>query len=107
MRTLPFALILMLGASAAPALASGAEPNDASLGKKPPEGAIVLFNGANLDGWVKTDGKSPAAWPVADGIMTVGEGSRGGSIRTQPTFGDFQLHLEFNVPYMPGARGQA
>jgi hypothetical protein len=105
MRTLPSAVALLLGWSAALALAAGkeTEPNDATLGRKPPEGAAVLFNGENLDGWVKVDGKGPAAWPMADGVTTVG----GGSIRTKQTFGDFQLHLEFNVPYMPAAKGQA
>ena len=64
-------------------------------------GAIVLFDGKGLDGWVKQDGKTPAEWPVADGIVTVGRGD----IQHQK-FGDFKLHLEFNVPYMPQARGQ-
>jgi len=74
-----------------------------SLGAKPPEGAVVVFNGRNMDGWVKTDGKTPAGWPVTDGFMTVGRGN----IMTEKRFGDFQLHLEFKVPYMPTARGQA
>jgi hypothetical protein len=30
-----------------------------------------------------------------------------GSIRTKAEFGDFRLHVEFNVPYMPAAKGQA
>ena len=67
-----------------------------------PEGAVVLFDGKNLEGWVKLDGKTPANWPVAEGILTVGHGN----IMTQKRFGDFQLHLEFNVPYMPNAHGQ-
>ena len=61
-----------------------------------------MFNGESLAGWVSRDGKTPAAWPVADGIMTV----RGGDIMTTARFGNFQLHVEFNVPYMPKARGQ-
>ncbi len=77
-------------------------PSDETLGAKPPEGAVTLFNGESLGGWVSRDGKTPAAWPVADGIMTV----RGGDIMTVARFGNFQLHLEFNVPYMPKARGQ-
>ena len=28
----------------------------------PPAGAIVLFNGKDLDNWTKTDGKTPAGW---------------------------------------------
>ncbi len=78
------------------------QPNDSTLGAKPPEGAVVVFNGQNMDGWVKKDGKTPAGWPVTDGFMTVGHGD----IMTEKRFGDFQLHIEFNVPYMPKARGQ-
>jgi hypothetical protein len=78
-------------------------PNDSSLGAKPPAGAVVLFDGKSLDGWVKTDVKTPAAWPVTDGFMTVGHGS----IMTEKKLGAMQLHVEFNVPYMPDAHGQA
>ena len=78
------------------------KPNDSTLGAKPIEGAIVLFNGTDLKGWVKRDGKTPADWPVADGGMTVGKGD----IMTDKSFGSFQMHVEFNVPYMPNARGQ-
>ena len=73
------------------------KPNDESLGAKPPEGAVVLFDGKDLKGWVKTDGKIPANWPVEGAIFTVGRGN----IMTSQRFGNFQLHLEFNVPYMP------
>jgi hypothetical protein len=78
------------------------KPSDATLGAKPPEGAVTLFNGEALSGWVSKDGKTAAAWPVADGVMTV----RGGDIMTTARFGNFQLHVEFNVPYMPKAHGQ-
>jgi hypothetical protein len=90
--------------SAAFSLSSQAQekPNDDTMGAKPPEGAVVLFNGTGLPGWVKGDGKSPADWPVADGILTVGRGN----IQTEKPFGNIQLHLEFNVPYMPKAHGQ-
>ena len=80
-----------------------AKPNDATLGQKPAEGAVVLFDGKDMKGWVGTDGKTPASWPVEDGLFTVGKGS----IMTEKPFGNFQLHLEFNVPYMPKATGQA
>lgn len=95
-------LVLLLTGSISLAAPAREKPNDATMGAKPPEGAIVLFDGKTLDGWVKRDGKSPADWPVADGIVTVGHGD----ILTQKRFGDFTLHLEFNVPYMPKARGQ-
>jgi Domain of Unknown Function (DUF1080) len=77
-------------------------PTDATLGARAPEGAIAVFDGTNLEAWVKLDGKTSAGWPVHEGIFTVGRGN----IMTRKRFGDFQLHLEFNVPYMPTARGQ-
>ena len=92
-------LILVLGASAA------AEPGAPStLGAKPPAGAVVLFDGKDLSGWSKRDG-SPAAWRVEDGVLTVAPGQ--GDIHTTQTFGSYRLHIEFNVPYMPDAHGQA
>jgi hypothetical protein len=70
----------------------------------PPSGAIVLFDGADLDQWVKTDGKSPAPWTLVEGgAVQVG----GGGIMTKKTFdGHLTLHVEFRVPYMPQATGQ-
>jgi hypothetical protein len=99
-RTLPLAFLMTTSLG----LASPAQekPNDTTLGAKPSEGAIVLLDARGLEGWVKRDGKTPAEWPVADGIVTVGRGD----IQTKQRFGDFKLHLEFNVPYMPQARGQ-
>jgi len=76
--------------------------SDATMGAKPPEGAVVLFDGEKLGGWLKLDGKTAADWPVSDGFFTVGKGN----IVSEKRFGNFQLHLEFNVPYMPKARGQ-
>jgi Domain of Unknown Function (DUF1080) len=71
----------------------------------PPAGAIVLFDGKNLDQWVsKNDPKKPAAWKLVDGgAMQV----QGGDIITKEKFGgSFKLHVEFRVPYMPKATGQ-
>jgi len=81
-----------------------------TLGKKAPEGAIVLFDGSNLDAW-KIQGKDePATWLVKDGFMEVlpkGENEgKGGSIQTKETFGDIKVHLEFRLPYEPTNRGQ-
>ena len=41
----------------------------------PPDTAVVLFDGTDLNNWTKLDGGAPA-WEVADGAMTVtaGEG---------------------------------
>ncbi len=98
----PLLALLVFSWLIVPSSRSDEKPNDSSLGAKPPEGAVVLFNGQSMEGWVKTDGKTPADWSVTDGFMTVGRGN----IMTEKRFGDFQLHIEFNVPYMPRAHGQ-
>ncbi len=70
----------------------------------PPAGAVVLFDGKNLDSWQSVDGKSAASWPIVEGgAMQVGKGG----IKTKQDFdGHFKLHVEFRVPYMPKASGQ-
>jgi rubredoxin len=72
----------------------------------PPSGAIVLFDGDDLTEWVKTDGRTPADWKLLakDGAIEV----HGGGIATRKQFGGhFRLHVEFRVPYLPEAKGQA
>ena len=54
----------------------------------------VLFDGKNLDQWEKKDG-SPAHWKMPDGTM---EATEGGDLRTKATFGDCQLHVEWQTP---------
>ncbi len=81
------------------------KPNDSTLGAKPPEKAVVLLDGKNLDAWVKRDGKSPVEWVLADGVLVDKPGT--GDVMTKDAFGDFKLHIEFNCPFMPDAKGQA
>ncbi len=69
-----------------------------------PVQAKELFNGTDLDNWRTRDG-SAAGWTVEDGIMTVKKGT--GDVVTQETFRDVQIHLEFRLPDMPEATGQA
>ena len=98
---------LTLALCAAAILSAGFDdpkPGDKNLGLKPPAGATVLFDGKDLDGWLGRDGKA-AAWPVGDGYFTVGP--RLGDVHTAKSFGDFRLHLEFQTPLMPEAKGQA
>lgn len=101
MRTLSLIATALLGLGSS-AAADTPKLKDDTLGARPPAGATVLFDGRDLSGWIKAD-KSPADWPVADGVMTVGKGN----ILTSAQLGDFKLHLEFNVPYMPDKKGQA
>lgn len=70
----------------------------------PPTGAIVLFDGKSLDGWIKRDGKSAPTWKLLPGgIMQV----QGGDIITKEKFaGRFKLHVEFRCPYQSQKKGQ-
>jgi hypothetical protein len=58
-----------------------------------------------LDQWVVTnDTTKPAAWTVANGIMTVNK--KGGNIQTKQRFTDYQLHLEWRIPASITGTGQ-
>jgi hypothetical protein len=70
---------------------------------QPLEGAVILFNGKDLNNWHRRDG-NPAVWTVQDRVMTVVRG--GGDIVSNETFTDAFIHVEFRIPYMPEARGQ-
>ena len=64
-----------------------------SLGALPPEGAIVLFDGKNVDQFTN-------AQMTKDGLLMQGADLK-------PLFQDFNLHVEFQIPYMPKAEGQS
>ncbi len=70
----------------------------------PPSDAIVLFNGKDLGEWVSTKDKSPAAWTVEDGVMTVKKIA--GNIETKRSFRNYQLHLEYRIPSGISGSGQ-
>lgn len=70
-----------------------------------PADAVVLFDGSNLSEWVKAGSGEPAKWKVEHGYMEVVPGS--GNICTKKEFGDCQLHVEFWLPLMADAKGQA
>jgi hypothetical protein len=64
-----------------------------TLGAKPPDQAVVLFDGTDVDNW--KDGRF-----VAGKLLDVGTTSK-------LDFGSIRLHLEFRCPFMPTARGMA
>ena len=68
----------------------------------PPQGALVLFDGKNLDAWAMANGGEPV-WPVADGHM---QATKGNLVTREKFDGGFRLHVEFRVPYMPKNKGQ-
>ncbi len=69
-------------------------PGTGDIGVTPPGDAVVLFDGKNLDPWIRSDGK-----PIGDGIK---DGAfdiiKTGQLRTKAEFGDFQLHIEWRTP---------
>lgn len=67
-----------------------------TLGKKPPKGAVVLFDGASDSEW------KSARLDKANGILN----TDGHNIYTKKQFNDYAIHLEFMLPYRPKARGQ-
>jgi hypothetical protein len=67
-----------------------------TLGAKPPEGALVLFNGTDTKEW--TGGRLDT---VTNLLNTDGR-----DIRTKRKFNNYRVHVEFLLPYRPDARGQ-
>ncbi len=57
-------------------------------------GQVSLFNGSNLEGWVN---HGTELWYVEDGLLICESGPDGeyGYLRTEETFDDFELSLEF------------
>lgn len=70
----------------------------------PPSDAVVLFAGDSLDQWVASHDRSPAAWTVANGVITVDKTK--GNIETKRSFQDYQLHLEWLIPADIDGSGQ-
>jgi hypothetical protein len=80
-------------------------PSEAEFAK-PPAGAVVLFDGTNLDKWfTRKKGKVlPAAWKVENGYMECAKGA--GTIYTKEKFGDCRLHVEWMAPSPPKGHSQ-
>lgn len=68
-----------------------------TLGAKPPEGAVVLFDGTSGEQFEAQDGGDP----VVEGVL------RQGIISKRKFNGDFSLHIEFQLPFEPTKSGQA
>lgn len=86
--------LVALGDDGTP-LASFGKVNRTSptLGQKPPEGAVVIFDGSGVEG-------------LAGGRMTP-DGLLMEGVTTAREFGDATWHIEFRLPYQPEDRGQA
>jgi len=68
------------------------ERKSPTLQAKPPQGAVVLFDGTGTD-------------ELEGGVLAKDKSLMGGTV-TRKKFEDYRLHLEFRLSYMPRARGQ-
>jgi len=72
-----------------------------TINAPPPAGAVVLFDGHNLDAWAKKAGKDwlaedgPARWKIVDGVAEVVPDTD--CLITHQKFGDCRLHVEFRT----------
>jgi hypothetical protein len=69
------------------------ERKSPTLGARPPKGAVVLFDGSNVDAWENGE-------IVEKNLLASTNPS------SRQKLGDHQLHIEFRTPFMPAARGQ-
>ena len=68
------------------------EPGPAGPSVAPPADAVVLFDGKDMEKW------QPAAkWSIDGGLLVAGDGL----LTTKDTFGDCQLHVEWQAPEKP------
>ena len=58
-----------------------------SKSSKPPQGAVVLFDGSSLDAW------QPGQWRIKDGLLQTAKGD----LLTKQGFGDCKLHVEWRI----------
>ena len=70
------------------------ERKSPTLEAKPPEGAVVIFDGSNLDKFEPVEGHLTEDKLLLSGVTTKAE------------FDSYKLHLEFRLSWMPEARGQ-
>jgi len=80
-----------------------------TMNAPPPAGAVVLFDGHNLDAWAKKAGKDwlaedgGARWKIVDGVAEVVPETD--CIITHQRFGDCRLHVEFRTLGTPTNSG--
>jgi hypothetical protein len=76
----------------------------ANLTKKPPKGAIILFDGKDSSHWLQRGTQNACPWLVEEGCLVNKPGH--GDIVTQQNFGSYQLHVEFRLPLLANEHDQ-
>ncbi|VGO20702.1 3-keto-disaccharide hydrolase [Pontiella sulfatireligans] len=83
-----------------------------TLGETAPSEATVLFDGADLQAWEpRKIPADPIQWTITDSgalkVVSQRDGKKNKQdLKTKELFGDYRLHLEFNLAYKPEAKGQ-
>jgi hypothetical protein len=67
-----------------------------TMGAKPPAGAVILFDGTNVDAW---DAKAKIETIEGEKVLGIGP-------ETKAKFTSYQLHVEFRTPFKPQVKGQ-
>jgi hypothetical protein len=85
-----------------------------TVGAKPPQDAVILFDGSGFEQWEvesATNARAEIAWELCEDFMRVTpfdqEKGRGHSLITKQAFRDFRMHFEFRLALMPDKSGQA
>ncbi len=73
------------------------ERKSPTLRQKAPSGAVILFDGTNMNEWTGS-----GRFDKAHGVINTGSGG----VLTKKRFNNYTVHLEFLLPFVPAARGQ-
>ncbi|HSV74977.1 MAG TPA: DUF1080 domain-containing protein [Chthonomonadales bacterium] len=88
---------LIVAAATAVAMTLPARPNaQTPVADADARGWISLFDGTTLTGWRVRNPGAKNAWVAENGVLRNTE--TGTDLVTERRFGDFDLHVEFNVP---------
>jgi hypothetical protein len=96
-------VVLLAGCSSSSAPSERAATTSSAPSAAAEAPAVPLFNGKDLSGWVN-ENTAPDTWTVKDG-MIVCNGKPNGFLRTEKTFRDFVLEMEWQHRVPKGNAG--
>jgi hypothetical protein len=88
-------------------IALGTEPS--AISSEPPKGSVVLWNGRDLGGWTvffkEPEKVSDPVWSLHDTALNFRKVDSLGYVRTEESYGDYHLHVEWRWPDGAGNSG--